>query len=174
MCGPREGHDGVRGGEPPRVDINTNIRLPPSLRAAADMPYRDGKVTRYMPGLLAKIDGPDGKGVGLQQTYLTESGEKARATPVRKTLGSPLPAGACVRLSSPKTSAASPLGIAEGIETALSAGKLFGVPVWAALNTALLTKWEPPAGVDTVMIFADADGERRSRHELLELEGSVA
>jgi hypothetical protein len=111
-CGPREGHDGVRGGEPPRVDINTNIRFPPSLRAAADMPYPDGKVTRYMPGLIAKIDGPDGRGYGLQRTYLTLDGEKADVDPVRKTVGSPLPPGACVRLNAPETSAARSLGIA--------------------------------------------------------------
>jgi len=35
------------------------------------------------------------------------------------------------------------LGIAEGIETALSAAVLDGVPVWAALNTSLLARFEP-------------------------------
>lgn len=49
------------------------------------------------------------------------------------------------------------LGIAEGIETALSAVLLDGVPVWAALNTALLAKFEPPAGVTTLRIYADRD-----------------
>jgi putative DNA primase/helicase len=41
------------------------------------------------------------------------------------------------------------LGIAEGIETALSASILFNVPVWAALTEGLLQEWVPPPDVRT-------------------------
>jgi putative DNA primase/helicase len=49
------------------------------------------------------------------------------------------------------------LGIAEGIETALSASVLFNVPVWAAISAPLLKKWRPPDGVKKVIIFGDND-----------------
>lgn len=49
------------------------------------------------------------------------------------------------------------MGIAEGIETALCAGKLFGLPVWAATCAGLLKTWEPPEGCREVVICADND-----------------
>jgi putative DNA primase/helicase len=49
------------------------------------------------------------------------------------------------------------LGIAEGIETALSASNLFEIPVWAAISAPLLKKWRPPEGVEKVIIFGDND-----------------
>ena len=48
------------------------------------------------------------------------------------------------------------LGIAEGIETALSAQAIFNVPTWAALSADGLRRWQWPAGVKRVTIFADA------------------
>ena len=50
-----------------------------------------------------------------------------------------------------------PLGIAEGIETALAASHLFNIPVWAALNANMLQKWTPPEGCGEVAIFGDND-----------------
>ena len=32
-----------------------------------------------------------------------------------------------------------------------------GLPVWAALNTSLLSRFEPPPGVHRVVVFADRD-----------------
>ena len=49
------------------------------------------------------------------------------------------------------------LGVAEGIETALSASIIWGVPCWSAINTALLMAWEPPTDVEEVIIFGDND-----------------
>jgi len=49
------------------------------------------------------------------------------------------------------------MGIAEGIETAICAGKLFGIPVWAAISANGLKAWEPPEGVKTVVICGDND-----------------
>ena len=48
------------------------------------------------------------------------------------------------------------LGIAEGIETALSAQAIFDMPTWAALSADGLRRWEWPHGVKRVTIFADA------------------
>jgi putative DNA primase/helicase len=49
------------------------------------------------------------------------------------------------------------LGIAEGIETALSAAIIDAVPVWSALNTSLLARFEPPPGIERLVIYADRD-----------------
>ena len=49
------------------------------------------------------------------------------------------------------------LGIAEGIETAICAGKLFGVPCWAALSANGMKTWEPPPEVRCVLICGDND-----------------
>jgi putative DNA primase/helicase len=49
------------------------------------------------------------------------------------------------------------LGIAEGIETALSAAVIEGLSVWAALNTSLLAKFEPPPQTQRLVIYGDND-----------------
>jgi putative DNA primase/helicase len=68
------------------------------------------------------------------------------------------------------------LGIAEGIETALSASILDAIPVWAALNTSLLSKFEPPPGVLRLRIYADRDepGLAAATHLMERLQGRVA
>jgi putative DNA primase/helicase len=61
--------------------------------------------------------------------------------------------GAAIRLAP----AGDALGIAEGIETALSASALFGVPCWAAGNAGLLAAWQPPPEAKRIIIFGDND-----------------
>lgn len=52
---------------------------------------------------------------------------------------------------------ASTLGIAEGIETALSAHQLYGVNTWATMTSGFMKKFRVPAGVKHLIIFADRD-----------------
>ncbi len=51
----------------------------------------------------------------------------------------------------------STLGIAEGIETALSCHQIYGVNTWATLNSGFMKKFRVPAGVKHLIIFADMD-----------------
>ncbi|QLH62286.1 DUF7146 domain-containing protein [Serratia symbiotica] len=51
----------------------------------------------------------------------------------------------------------STLGIAEGIETALSAKQVYGCNTWATLNTGFMRKFRAPKGVRHLIIFADRD-----------------
>lgn len=52
---------------------------------------------------------------------------------------------------------ASTLGIAEGIETALSCKQLYGVNTWSVINAGFMEKFRVPAGVQHLVIFADMD-----------------
>ncbi|EJO2705746.1 toprim domain-containing protein [Salmonella enterica] len=52
---------------------------------------------------------------------------------------------------------ASTLGIAEGIETALSCRQIYRCNVWSVMNTAFMEKFIAPPGVNHLVIFADND-----------------
>lgn len=104
------------------------------------------------PAMLAMM-GWDGKRFsGIHRTYLTEDGFKAAVDPVRMAYGD---AGA-VRLGPVSTT----MGIAEGIETAICAGHLFGLPVWSGICANGLLAWEPPPEVEEVLIFGDNDAHK--------------
>jgi putative DNA primase/helicase len=79
------------------------------------------------PAMVVAVQRPDGKIIAVQQTWLTREGKKAAVSPPRITTG-PLGTGA-VRLGA----AAEIMGLAEGIETALSAMMLTGMTAWATL-----------------------------------------
>ena len=45
----------------------------------------------------------------------------------------------------------------QGIETALAASELFEVPTWSCISTSGIESFEPPQGVEHVIVFADHD-----------------
>ena len=103
--------------------------------------------------MLAKIVSHGDTAVNLHVTYLTDDGRKADVTPAKKVMPGKLPDGCAIRLSN-----ASPvMGVAEGIETAISAAIMFDMPVWACVNGTLLSKWIPPEIAEQVTIFGDND-----------------
>ena len=104
---------------------------------------------RY-PAMLAAIRRLDGALCAVQRTFISECGHKADVKPVRLNTGA-LADGA-VQLAQPGRV----LGLAEGVETALSATKLFDVPVWAACGLRF-DKITLPGCVKSVVIFADHD-----------------
>lgn len=130
---------------------------PPTLRFGAKLRDGEGGVRPAMVALIG-VHGEvrNGKQIytSMHRTFLTEPGRKADMTSPRKLMPGPLPDGACVMLSE---YAGGPLGIAEGIETAMSASALFGIPVWAAISANMLAKWLPPEGCGEVAIFGDND-----------------
>lgn len=125
-----------------------------ALRFHPAIPFGD---TRRAGMLSAYVD-QNGELSGMQRTFLTPDGQKAQMRNPRLTMGK-LPDGGAVRLVrlEPKHTA---LGIAEGVETALSVTALFGIPCWAALNSGRLAVWEPPEGFKDIVIFGDNDANK--------------
>lgn len=114
----------------------------------------DEHKTTWHPALLSKFVSADTKRWTLQATFLEADGTPAKGLPEkRRNLPLPVPLGGSVRLAP----SAETMGVAEGVETALSASIIHEVPVWATLNSGLMIKWEPPETARCVLIFADAD-----------------
>jgi putative DNA primase/helicase len=112
----------------------------------------DFETRRGWCGLVAIIrDGAGNRTGGLHRTYLLDDGT-GKAPPGKKMLGSVT--GGSVRLL--PLGLDGHIGIAEGIETALSAAQTFNVPTWAALSADGLRRWEWPVETKKVTIFADA------------------
>lgn len=127
---------------------------PPALRYHPRLGYYEkGQDPTFHPAMLAQVSDQAGRAVNIHRTYLTSTGEKADVPNVKRTMAGELPPGACIRLSGPSAK----LGIAEGIETALSCSSMFGIPCWAAISAPGLERWIPPVGVTGLMIFGDAD-----------------
>ena len=122
------------------------IDAPPTLRQCAAMRGRTP-----VAAMVAAVQCPAGKVIAVQQTFLTWDGRKLPTANPRITTGA-LGLGA-VRLA-PVTDI---LGLAEGIETALSAMQMTGFPCWSVLGAQRLGKIAIPPSVRHVHIFADAD-----------------
>jgi putative DNA primase/helicase len=126
---------------------------PAHVRFAPYATYVEDGARQTLPAMVAKISDGTSAGINLHHTYLDGVGGKARVGLVRKFMPGGLPDGCAVRLMPHRDT----LGIAEGIETALSAAQLANIPVWAALNANRLEAWTPPEGVSRVVIFGDND-----------------
>ncbi len=112
----------------------------------------DFETRRGWPGMVARIRNGAGEPTGgIHRTYLLDDGS-GKAPPGKKMLG-PV-AGGAVHLS--PVGEDGHVGIAEGIETALSAQQIFGIPTWAALSADGVRRWEWPPEIERVTIFADA------------------
>ncbi len=107
---------------------------------------------QYFPGMVTKI-ALGGRAVNLHLTYLTPDGCAAPVTVRKRVLKGKLPPGCAIPIDEPGPV----LGIAEGIETSLSARQMFDVPVWAAVNANCLAQFEPPNGIERLIIFSDND-----------------
>lgn len=124
------------------------VPLPATLRFHPDLPHKPG-LALGLPAMVAAVTNQARQVVAVQRTFLKPDGsDKAPLNAPKRSLG-PIAQGA-VRLAPP----AAVLGLAEGIETGLSAMELYRLPVWCALGSNL-------AGVDLpelvrhVVVFAD-------------------
>lgn len=128
---------------------------PAMLRFLPRAAYFDDatKQRSFHPAMAALYVCPETSKQTVHFTFLTEDGHKASVPKPKKLAPCKVPEGGAVRLGF----SASRMGIAEGIETAMAASMLFGIPVWSALSSGRLVKWRPPPGASEVVVFGDND-----------------
>jgi len=125
--------------------------IPPGLRFCSRTPLGRGASATFRPALLAAVTDDSGL-LAVQRTFLDEHARRARDLDnPRRMLARPK-AGA-VRLAA----ATDELGIAEGIETAISALILLGIPIWAALGNERFPHLAIPRSVRRLVLLPDND-----------------
>jgi putative DNA primase/helicase len=108
------------------------------------------------PALVALVtDAVTGKPLTLHRTWVQANGEKAPVDPPRMLLGGHRKAGGVVRLW-PDEAVTTGLGIAEGIETALSLAHAYQ-PAWACIDAGNLATFPVLGGIESLLIAADHD-----------------
>ena len=127
---------------------NITGTVPASIR---DHPgLKHGPTGLNLPAMVAAITGADRKVSAIQRTFLRVDGRgKANVYEPKMTLGA-------MRDGAVRLGPAGPvLGIAEGIETGLSAMQLFGLPVWCSLSALRLDRLWLPTEAHEIHFFAD-------------------
>lgn len=108
------------------------------------------------PALVARItDARTGLPISLHRTWIRADGTKAPVDPPRLLLKDHAKAGGCVRLW-PDEDLTEGLGIAEGIETALSLAHGYS-PVWSLIDAGNLAEFPALDGIGGLVIAADCD-----------------
>jgi len=150
------GAERLQAGDPAVAYLSGRVQLPRNLpvglRFTGQCPCPDGE---KRPALLALVQRPDGTAANIHRTFLGPNGKADMQNP-RAMMPGEIPEGSAVRLFPVHGER---LGIAEGIETAFAAAARFNVPVWSAINSSVLAKWQPPAGVTEILIFGDCDAK---------------
>lgn len=129
------------------------IKVPASywgeLRYAARLFHGPSRQTYR--GMVARLS--DDRGFCcIQRTFLdAKEPKKADIMPNKMTKG--LMQGSAVRFGQPEEM----LGLAEGVESALSARALYSIPTWATLSCVRLKQIEIPKTVKIITVFGDQD-----------------
>ena len=110
-------------------------------------------IKQYKEDMIARVTDVNGAGVNVHRTFLSVRPDKSVHKTDKKVMKGELPKGSAIRLAP----IAKTIGVAEGIETALSAKILFGVPTWSLISAVGMINWIPPEEVDTVIIYGDND-----------------
>lgn len=123
-----------------------------ALRFHPQTPLGPKGRTRFLPAMIAAVSLDEGP-IAIHRTFLsTEAPTKAAFDKPKRALGSL--GEAAVRLFAPVSGK---LGLAEGIESAMSAYALTGIPVWATLGNERFGLVSVPESVTELHLFVDHD-----------------
>lgn len=122
------------------------------LRFHPAVPLRVGGALVRRPAMIARVSTAC-RTLAIQRCFLDPGGHGLARdiAPARRMLGRP--SDGAVRLFE----SGSVLGLAEGIETALSASLLLRIPVWAVLGSARFAQVSVPSHVAHTVLLPDAD-----------------
>jgi len=111
----------------------------------------------YMAAMVSLIHNKNGKPISVHRTYACKNKKGKRVKKVMT--GIELLQGSSIRLFQPgsKLCPSATLGVAEGIETAISVTQLYGMACWACISSTLMVSWVPPEETREVVIFVDND-----------------
>lgn len=130
--------------------------IPPSdgdLRCHPALKHPTGYTGPALVGLIT--DAVTRKPLSLHRTWVQADGSKADVDPPRLLLGGHRKQGGVIRLW-PDEAVTMGLGVAEGIETALSLAWAYA-PVWASIDAGNLTTFPVLPGIEVLTIGADND-----------------
>lgn len=131
-------------------------RIPPpdgDLRFKASLKHPSGYVGPALVGLIT--DAATGRPLSLHRTWIQDDGRKAEVDQPRLLLGKHRKQGGVIRLW-PDEAVTCGLGIAEGIETALSLAWGYA-PVWSCIDAGNLAAFPYLPGIESIVIAADND-----------------
>jgi putative DNA primase/helicase len=128
--------------------------IPDNVRYCPECYESDTK--QNYQAMVARVMNAEGKPVSLHVTYLKD-GKKADIKSPKKIMTPTEPLNVVAIQLHDSRYIGETLGVAEGLETALSASKLFGMPVWSCMSAGLMEKWLPLKGVEYVTVYSDND-----------------
>ena len=126
------------------------IAASPALRFHPQTPLGPKGRTRFLPAMIAAVSLDEGP-IAVHRTFLSGNAKAGFDKP-KRALGTL--SAAAVRLFAP---ASGKLGLAEGIESAMSAFALTGIPVWATLGNERFGLVSVPESVTELHLFVDHD-----------------
>ncbi|MCO4879558.1 toprim domain-containing protein [Paraburkholderia caribensis] len=130
--------------------------IPPvdsDLRLHRRLKHPSGYIGPALVGLIT--DALTGRPLSLHRTWIKADGSKADVDPPRLLLGGHRKKGGVIRLW-PNEAVTYGLGIAEGIETALSLAWGYA-PVWSLIDAGNLADFPHLPGIESLVIAADND-----------------
>jgi putative DNA primase/helicase len=136
-------------------------RLSPALRYHARTPIGRGRAVCFRPALIAAVRADDAV-IAIQRLFLDAARPSLAPDLARPKLmlGRPLHGAVILQTPGPR------LGLAEGVETAMSAAMLLGMPVWAVLGNERLPRVAIPAVVQHLVLLPDNDRAGRLAERL--------
>lgn len=142
------------------IDILSLGSMDNALRFHPALEYFDKEqgFIASLPALLAMIKSHAGN-ITLMRTYLDPRGIKAEVATPKKMMpiiSTKNIAGSAIRLAGEQITE-EVMGVAEGIETALSVMQSTRMPIWSCINAHQLATFVPPDSIKKVVIWADLD-----------------